>query len=59
VLLGAYGASLFAGGAMNVLWIAGLAILVLVEVVPTGRLIPRLAGAGLVAAGLFLLFRVF
>ena len=53
-------ALLFAGGAMNVLWIAGLAILVLVEkVVPTGRLIPRLAGAGLVAAGLFLLFRVF
>jgi len=53
-------ALLFVGGVMNVLWIAGLAILILVEkVVPTGRLIPRLAGAGMVAAGLFLLFRAF
>jgi predicted metal-binding membrane protein len=53
-------ALLFVGGVMNVLWIAGLAILVLMEkVVPTGRLIPRLAGAGLAAAGLFLLFRAF
>jgi predicted metal-binding membrane protein len=51
-------ALLFVGGVMNVLWIAGLAVLALMEkVVPTGRLIPRLAGAGLVAAGLFLLFR--
>jgi predicted metal-binding membrane protein len=50
-------ALLFVGGVMNVLWIAGLAILILLEkVVPTGRLIPRLAGAGLAAAGLFLLF---
>jgi predicted metal-binding membrane protein len=49
---------LFVGGVMNVLWIAGLAILILLEkVVPTGRLIPRLAGAGLGAAGLFLLAR--
>ncbi|MGH8245724.1 MAG: DUF2182 domain-containing protein [Gammaproteobacteria bacterium] len=53
-------ALLFVGGVMNVLWIAGLAILVLVEkVVPTGRLIPRLAGAGMAAAGLFFLFRAF
>lgn len=53
-------ALLFVGGVMNVLWIAGLAILVLVEkLVPTGRLIPRLAGAGMAAAGLFLLFRAF
>jgi predicted metal-binding membrane protein len=49
-------ALLFAGGVMNVLWIAGLAILVLMEkVVPAGHLIPRLAGAGLAATGLFLL----
>ena len=53
-------ALLFVGGVMNVLWIAGLAILVLVEkAAPTGRLIPRLAGAGMTAAGLFLLFRAF
>lgn len=53
-------ALLFAGGVMNVLWIAGLAILVLVEkVVPTGRLVPRLAGAALTATGLFLLYRAF
>jgi predicted metal-binding membrane protein len=51
-------ALLFVGGVMNVLWIAGLAILIIVEkVAPTGRLIPRLSGAGLAAAGLFLLFR--
>ncbi len=53
-------ALLFIGGVMNALWIAGLAILVLVEkVVPTGRLIPRLAGAGMAVVGLFLLFRAF
>ena len=51
-------ALLFVGGVMNVLWIAGLAILVLLEkVVPVGRLIPRLAGAVMTAAGLFLVFR--
>ena len=49
---------LFVGGMMNVLWIAGLALLVLAEkAVPTGHLIPRLAGAGMTAAGLFFLFR--
>jgi predicted metal-binding membrane protein len=48
-------ALLFVGGVMNVLWIAGLAILVLLEkVVPAGRLISRTAGAVMVAAGLFL-----
>ncbi len=53
-------ALLFVGGVMNVLWIAGLAILVLLEkVVPTGRLVPRLAGAALAAGGLFLLVRAF
>ena len=51
-------ALLFVGGVMNVVWIAGLAILVLLEkVVPVGRLIPRLAGAVMTAAGLFLVFR--
>jgi predicted metal-binding membrane protein len=51
-------ALLFVGGVMNVLWIAGLAILVLLEkVVPTGRLIPRLAGAMMVFGGLFLQLR--
>jgi predicted metal-binding membrane protein len=51
-------ALLFVGGVMNVLWVAGLAILVLLEkIVPTRRLIPRVAGAGLAAAGLFLLVR--
>ena len=51
-------ALLFVGGVMNVLWIAGLAILVLMEkVVPAGHRISRLAGAALAAAGLFLLFR--
>jgi len=35
-----------------VLWIAGLAVLVLLEkVVPTGHLVPRFAGAALAAAG--------
>jgi predicted metal-binding membrane protein len=53
-------ALLFVGGVMNVLWIAGLAVLVLLEkVVPTGRLVPRLAGAALVSAGLLLLIRAF
>jgi predicted metal-binding membrane protein len=53
-------ALLFVGGVMNVLWIAGLAVLVLLEkVVPTGRLFPRLAGVALAAAGLYLLIRAF
>ena len=47
---------LFVGGVMNVLWIAGLTILVLIEkVVRGGRTITRLAGAGLVGTGLWLL----
>ena len=51
-------ALLFVVGVMNVLWIAGLAILVLVEkVAPTGRLIPRVGGAGMAAAGPLLLFQ--
>lgn len=49
-------ALLFAGGVMNVVWIAAIAIFVLIEkIVPSGRMIARLAGAGFVASGLWLL----
>ena len=49
-------ALLFVGGIMNVLWVAGLTMLIVMEkVAPTGTLIPRLAGALMVAAGLLLL----
>jgi predicted metal-binding membrane protein len=51
-------ALLFVGGVMNLLWIAGLTVFVLLEkIIPTGRLVPRLAGTAVAAAGLFLLFR--
>jgi predicted metal-binding membrane protein len=53
-------ALLFVGGVMNIVWIAGLTIFVLVEkVAPPGRLVSRLisrvSGAGLVAWGASLL----
>jgi predicted metal-binding membrane protein len=49
-------ALLFVGGVMNVLWIAAIAIFVLVEkVIPAGRAIARLAGAGFLAGGAWLL----
>jgi len=49
-------ALLFVGGVMNVVWISALAILVLAEkVVPAGRVLSRIAGAGLVAAGAWLI----
>jgi predicted metal-binding membrane protein len=49
---------LFAGGVMNILWIAAIAILVLIEkVLPAGRTLGRIAGAGMVLWGLWLLFR--
>jgi predicted metal-binding membrane protein len=45
-------ALLFVGGVMNVLWIALLAVLVLLEkLAPMGRLIARLVGVALVVAG--------
>ncbi len=45
-------ALLFVGGVMNVLWIAGLTIVVLAEkVLPAGRALARVAGGGLIAAG--------
>jgi predicted metal-binding membrane protein len=49
-------ALLFVGGVMNVLWIAAISIFVLAEkVIPAGRLIARLAGAGFIVAGVWLL----
>ena len=51
-------ALLFVGGVMNVLWIAGLSILILLEkIAPAGRLLSRISGALLAAAGLWLLLR--
>jgi predicted metal-binding membrane protein len=51
-------ALLFVGGVMNVLWIAAIAIFVLVEkVVPVGFLISRIAGVGFVVAGGWVLLR--
>jgi predicted metal-binding membrane protein len=49
-------ALLFVGGVMNILWIAALAILVLGEkVIPAGRQISGIVGAGLIACGAWLL----
>jgi predicted metal-binding membrane protein len=49
-------ALLFAGGIMNLLWIAALAILVLVEkALPFGWILARIAGAAFIAAGVWLL----
>ena len=50
-------ALLFVGGVMNLLWIAALAIFVLLEkVIPAGRVVARLAGIGFAAWGVWLLF---
>jgi predicted metal-binding membrane protein len=47
---------LFVGGVMNLLWVAVIAILVLAQkIMPGGRILSRLSGAGLVAIGAFLL----
>jgi predicted metal-binding membrane protein len=47
---------LFAAGVMNLLWVALIAAFILVEkVVPHGELVGRVAGAGLMVAGLVLL----
>lgn len=44
---------LFVGGVMNLAWIAGLALFVLVEkLAPAGHWIGRIAGAGLIAWGI-------
>ena len=43
---------LFAGGVMNLVWIAGLSILVLLEkLIPQGQTFARVIGAGLMLAG--------
>lgn len=48
-------ALLFVGGVMNVLWIAAISILVLAEkILPAGRIIPRISGAALLIAGIWL-----
>ncbi len=50
---------LFVGGVMNLLWIAALAILVLLEkVLPFGRLVARLAGIAFVVGGAWLLLQL-
>jgi predicted metal-binding membrane protein len=49
-------ALLFVVGVMNVLWIALVMIFVLLEkVLPTGRLISRISGAGFIAAGVWMM----
>jgi predicted metal-binding membrane protein len=49
-------ALLFVGGLMNMLWIAGLALLVLVEkLAPLGPRLSQLAGVGLMGWGVYLL----
>lgn len=51
-------ALLFAGGIMNLLWIAGLAIYVLLEkLAPQGQLIARVAGLAMVLVGLWVAVR--
>jgi predicted metal-binding membrane protein len=50
---------LFVGGVMNLLWIAVLSALVLLEkLVPFGRLMPRAVGLVLVAVGAIFIFRM-
>ena len=47
-------ALLFVGGVMNVVWIAGIAVLVLLEkAFPAGRALGRVAGIGFLAAGVW------
>ena len=51
-------ALLFAAGVMNLVWVAGLAIIVMVEkVAPRGDMLARLAGVGLLLAGTILATR--
>ena len=53
-------ALLFAGGIMNVVWIAGLAVYVLLEkVAPQGQTIARAAGIALVLIGVWVAARPF
>jgi len=51
-------ALLFVAGVMNLLWVAVIAVAVLVEkVVPRGDFVGRVAGVVLVAAGVLLVAR--
>ena len=51
-------ALLFAGGIMNILWVASLTILILLEkTVPAGRMIARISGIAFAVAGVWLIFR--
>jgi predicted metal-binding membrane protein len=51
-------ALLFVGGVMNTLWIAAIAIHILIEkALPSGNAIARVAGAGLALAGIWLLLK--
>jgi predicted metal-binding membrane protein len=53
-------ALLFVAGVMNLLWVAAIAAIVLVEkAVPRGDVVGRVAGVGFVAAGVFLVARSF
>jgi predicted metal-binding membrane protein len=53
-------ALLFVGGIMNLAWVAGIALLVLVEkALPWGRRISQVTGAVLVAWGAVTLVRSF
>ena len=49
---------LFLGGVMNVVWIAGIAIFVLIEkIVPNTRIISRISGCVAGLAGIWLVFQ--
>jgi predicted metal-binding membrane protein len=48
---------LFAGGVMNLLWVAALAIFVLLEkLVPRGELLARASGVALIALAVYLVY---
>jgi predicted metal-binding membrane protein len=50
-------ALLFVGGVMNVLWIALLALIVLLEkLTPLGRWVARAVGVACIAAGAWMVF---
>jgi predicted metal-binding membrane protein len=47
---------LFVGGVMNILWVAGLTIFILLEkVLPGGRFLTHLAGIAMLVAGIGML----
>ena len=51
---------LFVGGVMSIIWIAGLAILVLLEkVMSDGRNVSRLVGLALIIGGISMIFQTF